>query len=138
MISKYRNFSSYNYYSISRFFRMSTFYFIWIIRIRLKRKRYPSQIKMIQISGRIGLQTPILHTSGPQQTTSLPSQNANNTVAHAITHYQSRGLEDRYIGSYIKRTETNYKNGDHISSSQHNSHYLSNIDKNCTLRWKIV
>jgi len=35
---------------------MATFYFIWIIRIRLKGKRYPNQSKKIQISGRIGLQ----------------------------------------------------------------------------------
>ena len=43
----------------------------------------------------------------PQQTTSLSSQNAINTVAHAITHKRSRDLEAWYIGSYIKRTETN-------------------------------
>jgi len=35
---------------------MATFCFIWIIRIRLKGKRYPIQKK--QISGRIGLQNP--------------------------------------------------------------------------------
>jgi len=43
----------------------------------------------------------------PQQTTFLSSQNAINTVAYAITHKRSRDLEAWYIGSYIKRTETN-------------------------------
>jgi len=32
-----------------------------------------------------------------------------NTAAHAITHTRSRDLEAWYIGSYIKRTETNEK-----------------------------
>jgi len=47
----------------------------------------------------------------PQQTTSLSSQNTINTVAHAITHKRSRDLEAWHIGSYSKRTETNYKTG---------------------------
>ena len=40
---KYRNFSSCSYYCISRFF--AWLHFIWIIRIRLKGKRYPNQSK---------------------------------------------------------------------------------------------
>jgi len=48
MISKYRNFPWYNYYSTSSFLHGDSF-LIWIIRfrIRLKWKRYPIQIQTI-------------------------------------------------------------------------------------------
>jgi len=39
---------------------MGTDYFIWLIRIRLKRKRYPIQIQRFPISGRTELQNPHL------------------------------------------------------------------------------
>jgi len=53
------NFSWYNYWSISIFLHCHSF-FIWNIRIRLKRKRYPiqSKSKKFLISGQIGLQNP--------------------------------------------------------------------------------
>jgi len=47
MISKYRN---------TKIFCTARFYFICIIQIRLKGKRYPIQMQKIQISRRIGFQ----------------------------------------------------------------------------------
>jgi len=56
MISKYRNLLQLLFHI--NFVCMAMIYVIWIIRIRLNEKQYPTQIQNFLISGRIGLQNP--------------------------------------------------------------------------------